>query len=85
MTVTVRTGVLAALSVFVAAALLAADERRGSERDYVTAWGKPQAGLQGGIRCREQQQTIRGEAVTDFALIVRNVSSERRERFARVR
>jgi hypothetical protein len=55
---------------------LAADWQSGSEQDYVTAWGKPQAGLQDGIRCREQQQIIRGEEVADFVLIVRNVSSK---------
>lgn len=47
-----------------------------NEGAYIVSWGKPRDGLQAGIRCSVDQQTVRGEAVTTLELVIRNVSNE---------
>ena len=66
----------AAFLALTCGSLFAADENIPNVDTRITSWGKPRDGLQAGIRCRIEQQTVRGEAVTTFDLVIRNVSKD---------
>ena len=57
-------------------AAFGADDHTANERTHVMSWGKPANGLQAGIRCRIDQQKVRGDAVSTLDILIRNVSEE---------
>ncbi len=60
--------------IVVAAVSNSAGSRASDDKNAITAWGKPVADLQAGIRCSKGMETIALGRTTELTIVIRNVA-----------
>jgi hypothetical protein len=71
-----RFGAAFAITFLIGAVVVATEQSVPPAKECATAWGKPVHGLQAGVRCPKDRQTIATGEKAEIEIVIRNVSDK---------